>query len=503
MSARVPALVVSLPAMAVAPARAQAAVALAAGADLAEVRFDRWSAAERNSASELFPTPLPLIATLRSRAEGGEGPDDPAERARILLDLARWPFRWIDVEAARDGPLLARLPGRADLGRIVSTHVVGEFDGGAWARLLREPVPVGCVRKVVASASIGRLLGELLPLLPPVEESLVATMTTGASGPLLRAWGQRLGLPFVYASLPEEGPGGSGSPPVEPGQIPVDRLRRYFAAPEAGPLFGIAGHPVAHSHSPWLHSRWMRDSERTGIYVPLDFSSEAEFVEALGPLADRGFRGINVTHPFKEAALAAASDVRPGATACGVANCLTLHGAEVEAENTDLLAVLRRLTELAEGGRWDGRSLTVVGTGGAARATLAAARTLGVERRVLGRDPVSAANVARAFGATAVSPAYARSDGLVVHATSVGRADAGHLELPLERLLRPGGHLLDWVYAPDHASVAEVAGRAGASYEDGRRLLVYQAAASFARWWGAEPDEESFRATLEEERCTA
>ena len=502
MSARVPVLVVSLPATSVAPARAQAAAAFAAGADLAEIRFDRWSATERNSVPELFPSPLPLVATLRSCAEGGAGPDDPAEREPILLELARWPFRWIDVEAARDGPLLARLPDPENLGRIVSTHVVGEVDAGAWAGLLREPVPVGCVRKVVASSSIGRLLGELLPRLPPVEEALVAAMTTGASGPLLRAWGQRLGLPLVYASLPEEGPGG-GSPPVEPGQVPVDRLRRYFAAPEAGPLFGVAGHPVAHSHSPWLHSRWMRDSERPGIYVPLDFSSEAEFVEALGPLADRGFRGINVTHPFKEAALAAASDVRPGAAAVGVANCLTLRGTEVEAENTDLLAVLRRLTELAEAGRWDGQSLTVVGTGGAARATLAAARTLGVERRVLGRDPASAANVARAFGATAVSPADARTDGLLVHATPVGRADAGPLGLDLERLLRPGGHLLDWVYAPDRPSVAEAAGRVGASYEDGRRLLVYQAAASFARWWGEDPDPESLRATLEEERCTA
>ncbi len=502
MSARVPVLVVSLPATSVAPARAQAAAAFAAGADLAEIRFDRWSATERGSVPELFPSPLPLVATLRSCAEGGAGPDDPTERERILLELARWPFRWIDVEAARDGPLLARLPDPENLGRIVSTHVVGEVDVGAWARLLREPVPVGCVRKVVASSSIGRLLGELLPRLPRVEEALVAAMTTGASGPLLRAWGQRLGLPIVYASLPEEGPGG-GSPPVEPGQVPVDRLRRYFAAREAGPIFGVAGHPVAHSHSPWLHSRWMRDSGRPGIYVPLDFSSEAEFVEALGPLADRGFRGINVTHPFKEAALAAASDVRPGAAACGVANCLTLRGTEVEAENTDLLAVLRRLRELAEAGRWDGQSLTVVGTGGAARATLAAARTLGVERRVLGRDPASAANVARAFGATALSPADRRSDGLVVHATPVGRADAGPLGLDLERLLRPGGHLLDWVYAPDRPSVAEAAGRVGASYEDGRRLLVYQAAASFARWWGEDPDPESLRATLEEERCTA
>ncbi|HEY1198723.1 MAG TPA: type I 3-dehydroquinate dehydratase, partial [Thermoplasmata archaeon] len=99
-----PAIVVTLPARTVADARRQMEEARTSGADLLEIRFDRFDAEELGRVDQLFPNPLPMVATLRSRAEGGEGPDDPETRVRVLGGLARHPFRWIDVELARDFP---------------------------------------------------------------------------------------------------------------------------------------------------------------------------------------------------------------------------------------------------------------------------------------------------------------------------------------------------------------------------------------------------------------
>ncbi|MGI0154746.1 MAG: type I 3-dehydroquinate dehydratase, partial [Thermoplasmata archaeon] len=123
MSARTPQIVVTLPGRTVGEVKLQAEAALRAGADLAEVRFDRWTAEERAGAAAIFPAPLPLVATLRSTAEGGEGADDPYERLREVEGLVALPFRWIDVEEARDDPLARRLLGVSSLGRIVSTHL--------------------------------------------------------------------------------------------------------------------------------------------------------------------------------------------------------------------------------------------------------------------------------------------------------------------------------------------------------------------------------------------
>ena len=503
MSAPAPLIVVSIPAASPAEARRQIDAIASARADLVEIRFDFWSPEARLRVAEIFPSRLPLIATLRSRAEGGRGPDDPVERAAILEALARHPFRWLDLESERDLGLLDRLPPAAASGRILSVHYPNGTSPETWGTQLRVPVAGGCVRKVVARAEIGPFLRDLLPRVPPPGEQVVVALTIGPSGPLSRAWARRIGVPMVYAAPPTGAGRETPIPPVEPSQVPVDRLEPFLHADGAPPLFGLAGHPVAHSLSPRIHGQWMARMRRPGLYVPLDFASESEFLGALEDLASGGFRGLNVTHPWKGAALEAATEVSHGAEICGVANTLTFRGESIDAENTDLAAILRRLEELKSTGSWSGGSLSVVGAGGAARATLAAARALGAEARVYARRPGAAVEVAEIFGAEPRAADDPRPDDLVVHATFAGREGAGTLAVPLQGLIRPGGRVLDWVYAADSSEIRESAERAGATYEDGRRLLVYQAAASFGVWWGEEPSREALAAALEEVGCTA
>lgn len=495
MNAPPPAVVVTLPARSVADAREQIVEARDANADAAEIRLDRFPDEEVGHLAGLFPSPIPLVATLRSHAEGGEGPDDPSLRARRLREIARYPFRWIDTELARDFPAAEELarPGIQDL--VVSSHLPTEAPASQWSRLLRATVPSGSLRKVVGPASVGHLLHKLLPVLPPPEEGALVALTTGASGPLLRAWSKRLGFPFVYASLPEP-PEGPPPPGVEPSQIPVDRLKRFLEAEGTPPLFAVTGHPVAHSRSPALFSRWMREDGRAGLYVALDFASDREFADAIPSLAEGGFRGLSVTHPLKAVAGELADEVGPGAAACGVANMLTLGPDAVASENTDLVAILRRLGELRSSNLWDGASVGVIGAGGAARATLVAARSLGVEAHVWARRVEAAERLARLFGAHADRNADLARPTLVVHATPVGRSAGGFTVAPNFGWLRRGVHTVDWVYAPDDPIVRTAAERVGATYEDGSRLLVYQAAASYGLWWGNEPSPEQVAAAI-------
>jgi shikimate dehydrogenase len=486
---------VSLPARTVADARSEIVEARAAGADVAELRVDRLPADEVGRLDGLFPSPLPLIATLRSRAEGGEGPVDAERRAQLLRDVARYPFRWIDAERNRDFPAAETLSRPAVQELIVSTHFPGEASGSQWGHLLREPVPLAALVKVVGPSSVGHLFREVIPSFPPIEERRFTAHSTGASGPLLRAWSKRFGFPFVYASLPERSDA-SRPASVEPSQIPVDRLKPFLDAEGTPPLFAVIGHPVAHSRSPAIFSRWMREDGRPGLYVALDLGSDEEFTDALPALTEGGFRGLSVTHPFKAVAFELADEVGPGATACGVANTLTLSTDRVSAENTDLVAILRRLGELRASGAWDGGSVGVVGAGGAARATLAATRTLGVEAFVWARRAGAADSLAREFGAHSVPTTDAARPTLVVHATPVGRASEMHASRPDLGWLRPGVHVVDWVYAPEDPVVRATAERFRATYEDGTRLLVYQAAASYGLWWGAEPSADRVESAI-------
>ena len=490
-----PAIIVTVPARSVGDARSQVAEAHRAGANLAEIRLDRFSVPELDRLGTLFPSPLPLIATLRSRAEGGEGPDDAETRIQRLREFARHPFRWIDAEAARDFPAAESLTRTGVQDLIVSTHLPASVPGAEWSRLLRQSVPAGGVRKVVSPSSVGRLLNELLPAIPPPGECALVALTTGPSGPLLRAWSRKLGFPFVFASLPESTDVPS-TPAVERSQIPVDRLLPFLRSEGTPPLFAIAGHPVDHSRSPTLFARWMREDGNVGLYVALDFEIDAEFADSMPKLAAGGFRGLSVTHPLKAVASELADEVGPGATACGVANTLTFGPDGVSAENTDLVAILRRFAELRSAGAWDGASVGVIGAGGAARATLAAARSLGVEAYVWARRAAEAERLAREFGARSVaSPRDARPT-LVVHATTAGRRAESPSSPPNLDWIQKGVHAVDWVYLPEDPLVRRAAERVGTTYEDGSRLLVYQAAAAYGIWWDHEPSAERVAAAV-------
>lgn len=490
-----PVVIVSLPARTVSEAVPQIAEARSAGADAAEVRFDRWTPDERGRAADLFPSSLPLVATLRSKQEGGGGPDASLERLRELTALARLPFRWIDLEFGRDEGVVARLPPVERLGRIFSSHLPASRSSD-WSRRWIELSAVSGIGKLVLPASVPFALGEMLPRLLEPRNDPVVVHTTGPSGPLLRALARRIGSPMVFAALPT----GDGRPPVEASQIPVDRLRPFLEAEGEPPLYGVAGRPIAHSQSPAIHSAWMRADGRVGLYLPLEFADEPEFLVSLPLLAANGFRGLNVTHPFKGAAFEAATEATPSARACGAANCLTFRDGDVLAENTDLAAILRRLAELRIAGTWDGRSLRVLGAGGAARATLAAARTLSVEATVFARRPEQSRSLATEFGATAGDDSSAPAS-LVVHATAAGRTGGGSLDPALTAAIPGATHLLDWVYRPDEAWLRDAARASNATYEDGWRLFVYQAAASYSLWWGEEPPVDRVEQAVAEGGC--
>ncbi|MGH6955743.1 MAG: shikimate dehydrogenase family protein, partial [Caulobacteraceae bacterium] len=107
---------------------------------------------------------------------------------------------------------------------------------------------------------------------------------------------------------------------------------------------GVAGAPVVHSLSPLIHNAWLDAAGIDGVYVA--FSPEATAFAAFAQGLRGGvIRGLNVTIPFKEAALAVASRASPRAQAAGSANLLLFEpDGTILADNTDgegLLAALK------------------------------------------------------------------------------------------------------------------------------------------------------------------
>lgn len=269
---------------------------------------------------------------------------------------------------------------------------------------------------------------------------------------------------------------------------------------EAPPLAGVLGWPVGHSRSPALHGHWLARYGLPGAYVALPVRP-GDLAEALAALPKLGFRGVNVTLPHKEAALALAAVATERARRIGAANTLTfLPGGGFEADCTDGEGFIANLRQSAPAWRPEAGPAVVLGAGGAARAVVDALIEAGVPRiRLANRTRARAEALAEAAGPRVAvvdwAAAEAALDGAatLVNTTALGMEGQPPLDLALERA---PDHALatDLVYAPLVTPFLARARERGLATVDGLGMLLHQAAPGFARWFGRRPEvDEALR----------
>lgn len=259
------------------------------------------------------------------------------------------------------------------------------------------------------------------------------------------------------------------------------------------PLAGVIGHPIAHSRSPRLHGFWLSRLGLPGHYVPLDVTPD-DLGLVLAALPRAGFRGVNVTIPHKEAALALATGATDRARRIGAANTLTFRSdGGFDADCTDGAGFIANLRQERPDWRADAGPVAVFGAGGAARAVLDALLIAGAtEIRLANRTRPRAEALRSAFGPTIRvvdwSEAGTLADGTatLVNTTSLGMAGQPPFDIPLAGIA-PGALATDIVYTPLDTPFLGAARAAGADTVDGLGMLLHQAAPGFAAWFGKMP----------------
>ncbi|MGF1553090.1 MAG: shikimate dehydrogenase [Paracoccaceae bacterium] len=257
---------------------------------------------------------------------------------------------------------------------------------------------------------------------------------------------------------------------------------------------GVVGWPVRHSRSPLLFEHWFARHGVPGRYVPLAVAPN-DFRAVFEALPKAGLRGVNVTLPHKEAALALADEASEAACAIGAANTVVFDPVRGRvADNTDGYGFAQNLRAGAPG--WDPKAgpALVLGAGGAARAILHALLAEGVPAlRLANRSRERAETLADHFGRDRVetvdwSERATAVDGaaLVVNTTSLGMTGKPALDLALAAL-DPGAVVTDIVYAPLRTDLLREAERRGARTVDGLGRLLHLARPGFRAWFGPDP----------------
>jgi 3-dehydroquinate dehydratase / shikimate dehydrogenase len=443
-------------------------------ADLVELRLDALRAPQ--VAGAIAGRRGPVLVTCRPRWEGGAFEGAEEERLRLLTEAFRLGAEYVDVEwRAEHTGLVSQRGGR---GIVLSTHDFESMPGDLEARY-RAMRATGA--EVVKLAGRARALGDCLPLLAIGREAArsgdrVALVAMGPEGVATRLLPARFGSCWSYA--------GDG---VAPGQLTARRMigeYRYRDVHAATRVFGLVGRPVRHSLSPAMHNAAFHACGIDAVYVPFEARDAADFVAFAAAV---GVEGASVTAPFKVALLEAAGSLDEASRASGALNTLRRRDGAWLGRNTDVAGFLAPLA----GVPLAGTHAAVLGTGGAARAVVAAVRSRGASVVVYGRDLQKAAAVAgedAVAGARVEARVGAPARGswdLLVNATTVGTfpdLDAS----PIAADLLAGGVVYDLVYNPARTKLLRDAEAAGCRTIGGLEMLLAQAELQFEWWTGVE-----------------
>ena len=277
---------------------------------------------------------------------------------------------------------------------------------------------------------------------------------------------------------------------------------------EGRALIGLAGRGILESRSPWLHEQ---EADAQGLrltYSLFDFTDrqwQDDDLPALFDAAEQiGFAGLNITYPFKQAALPLLDELAEGAVGIGAVNTVAFTNGRRIGHNTDVNGFAAGFRE----GLPDvspGRVLQI-GCGGAGSATAyALLGNLGAEAVVLyDSDPDKVAalldQLAAQFGANRVSSASdpitaAREVDGILNATPMGMAKFPGLPISASAI-EQRHWVADIVYFPLETALLSEARRRGCRTLDGSGMAVHQAREAFRIFTGITADDERMHASF-------
>jgi shikimate dehydrogenase len=262
---------------------------------------------------------------------------------------------------------------------------------------------------------------------------------------------------------------------------------------EAPDQYGVAGHPIAHSWSPFIHGMFAKATAQNLVYRLFDMSPDSFRRDALRLFAG-GLKGLNVTLPHKRAAAELVNELTPRAERARAVNTIAFFEVtSLLGDNTDGLGLTADLEKNLGLALADKRVL-ILGAGGAVRGVLGSLMERDLRAVIIAnRTPDRARKLAKEFadmgeisgcGFSEVNgPAY----DLIINATSASLQ--GEMpELPVG-IVGEESICYDMAYGRgDTPFTLWAKSLHAARTTKGWGMLVEQAAESFLLWRGIRPD---------------
>ena len=257
-------------------------------------------------------------------------------------------------------------------------------------------------------------------------------------------------------------------------------------------LYGVIGNPVQHSLSPVLHNWALRKMNWNAVYLAFRVN---HLEAALSGMRALPVYGLSVTLPFKTQVIPFLDDIEGVAGKIHAVNTLLNKDGKLIGFNTDWRGAMEALKEKIP---LEGKTVVLLGAGGAARAIGFGLKENACEVIIVNRHIDRAINLAKELRCDCVpaSSLEGLKADVVINATSVGMHPCDQ-ESPLPRdVLKEEMTVMDIVYSPLRTRLLRDAGERGCRIIDGLEMFIRQGILQLELWTGTKPDTDGIREHL-------
>lgn len=265
-------------------------------------------------------------------------------------------------------------------------------------------------------------------------------------------------------------------------------------------LYGIVGHPVDKSLSPFLHNAAIQHLGLEAEYQTFDI--EPDNPENLAHFCYETdinqIAGFSVTMPYKQEVMMYMDHYDPAAKIIGSVNTVMNEDSLLIGYNTDVIGAIQAIKEKTDPA---GKKALVMGAGGAARAVIYGLKSFGAEVYVYNRTLLKAEELAEQFEVDTIDYRLIHKGDfdIIVNATSVGSLPNTQESLLHAEQIPAQAVVMDIITSPIETQLLKQAKIAGAQTISGERMLLHQAVGQFELWFDQEAPIEVMKNALYKE----
>lgn len=240
-------------------------------------------------------------------------------------------------------------------------------------------------------------------------------------------------------------------------------------------IFGLIGKNINYSFSvAYFSEKFQKESITDALYKNFDIPEVTYFLQILKKHKD--LKGLNVTIPYKQEIIPYLDKLSRKAEEVGAVNTIKVtKKGKLKGYNTDVYGFKKSLKPLLKPHH---KKALVLGTGGASRAVIYVLEKLGLEYKIVSRNPIE-----NQLSYDAISQEVMQEYTIVINCTPLGTSPNTEQCPELNYDYFTDQHLaFDLIYNPAETAFLRKAKQQGATIQNGYQMLMYQAEKAWEIW---------------------